>query len=61
MYVCMYVEQLRVEKALEEEKSRVSNYLNTESCAHFRIVLVEELLLYKESVGPTILTKLCHR
>ena len=50
-----------MEKALEEEKSRVSNCLNTESCAHFRIVLVEELLLYKETVGPTILPKLSYR
>ena len=50
MYVCMYVVKLRVEKALEEEKSRVSNYLNTESEARMLQVLDKELLEHKETV-----------
>eukprot|EP01035_Chromulina_nebulosa_P027383 gene27383-36017_t len=40
---------LRVEKALEEEKSRVSNYLNTESEARLLQVLDKELLEHKET------------
>ena len=46
----MYVVKLRVEKALEEEKSRVSNYLNTESEARMLQVLDKELLEHKETV-----------
>ena len=45
--------QLRVEKALEEEKSRVSNYLNTESETRLLQVLDKELLEQKETVGRT--------
>ena len=49
-----------MEKALEDEQSRVSNYLNVKSCVHFRIALIEELLLHKETVGHSYIIHEVH-
>ena len=48
-----------MEKALEEEKSRVSNYLNTESEARLLQVLDKELLEKKETVSLQSLLQTC--
>ena len=48
-----------MEKALEEEKSRVSNYLNTESEARLLQVLDKELLEKKETVSLQSFLRTC--